>query len=270
MKDTTRNAFMIYKDNRVLFDAQTDEAAGKLIKAVFAYICDGEDLETDDGMINMAYQVLRNAFDRDAEKYQATCERNRENQRRRWERKKEESADRPGSLGYVSIVQEEEQIEDAAESASAYDTIRAYTDRTDKDTKKETDTERDTDRDKDTDAPVRVLVSPAVVEEERPVRILYTPKPKQEEERVPVLCSSEVEVEEEDPFSPRELAQICQREQIPLNVYGISAFIKAMRASSWEISGRPIENIVAVLIDYSRQAARAYTMDLSKTIIANC
>ena len=269
MKDTQRNAFMIYKDNRVLFDAQTDEAAGKLIKAVFAYICDGEDLKTDDGMINMAYQVLRNAFDRDAEKYQATCERNRENQRRRWERKKEESADRPGSLGYVSIVQEEDPS-DIGEVASAYDSIRAYTDHTDRDNKPDNNPNNKPESKTDTDAPVRVLVSPAVVEEEQPVRVLHIQEPQQEEERVRVLCSSEVEVEEEDPYTPRELAQICQRERIPLNVYGIAAFVKAMRASSWEVSGRPIENIVAVLIDYSRQAARAYTLDLSKTIIANC
>ena len=246
MKDNSRNAFMMYKDNRVLFDAQTDEAAGQLIKAVFAYVCDGVELQTDNGMINMAFQVLRNAFDRDAEKYQATCERNREVQRKRWERKKEEAADRladietasasrPGSLGFVPIVQDDDLPEDQPEqNTTVYEHITPYMDCTDSDSKSESESKSDTESKTDTDARARGLVS--------------APE------------------EEVDPYTPREIAQICKREQIPLNVYGITAFFKAMRATDWQLSGRPIDNIVAVLITYCRDAPRAFTEDLTKTV----
>lgn len=229
MKENGRAAFMLYKDQRILFDAQTDENAGKLIKAVFAYICDGTDLDTTDGMLNMAYKVMQAALDRDTEKYEQTCARNAENQRRRWERRQKSDAEIVTEIDQEESEQEYDRIASNTENCIVID---SYTNDTDKDTKTDTKPDTDTDTKTDTDA-ARVL------------RFVPTPP---------------------DPYTPKQLMQICQHERIPLNVYGVTGFVKAMQATGWNYGGRPIENIAAVLTLYSQQAPESYTRDLSQAV----
>lgn len=233
MKDNARAAFMLYKDNHVLFDEQTDENAGKLIKAIFAYIRDGEELESADGMLNMAFKVIKSVLDRDMEKYEKTCARNAENQRKRWDRQ------------HTNLSVDDT---DTAEDTNVYERIPSnmgncisidlYTNRTDKDNDNKNDNNNDIKtkpkNDTDTDA-------------SRELRFVPT----------------------SDPYSPREIALVCNREKIPLNVYGVTAFIKAMRATNWQLSGRPIENLPAVLNMYSQQAPELYTRDLSQSVAYN-
>lgn len=112
---------MIYKDNRFLFDDQSDEDAGKLIKAIFAYACDGDILDTSDKGLKLAFKAIKNNLDRDAQKYDDTCARNSENQKRRW----------------------------IKNDTTVYDRIRPYTNDTDIDTDRDRDIDRDTDRDRE-------------------------------------------------------------------------------------------------------------------------
>ena len=69
-------SFLIYKDNRALIDTCSDEQAGQLFKALFAFACDGEELETDDRMVKGFYTVFRNSIERDDRKYQERCRKN--------------------------------------------------------------------------------------------------------------------------------------------------------------------------------------------------
>lgn len=233
MKDNGRAAFMVYKDQRILFDAQTDENAGKLIKAVFAYICDGTELETTDGMLNMAFKVVQAALDRDMEKYEQTCARNAENQRRRWERRQKSDAEIVAEIDQEESEQEYDRI---APNTNHSIVIEPYTN----DTDTNTDTKNDTDPDTDTDTKTDTESDAA-----RVLRFVPTPP---------------------DPYTPKQLMQICQRERIPLNVYGVTGFVKAMQATNWNYAGRPIENIAAVLTLYSQQAPETYTRDLSQAV----
>ncbi len=71
-------SFLIYLDYQQQFELLTDEQAGKLIKAIIKYEKTGETLELD-GMTKMAFSFIKTQLDRDREKYQARCEKNREN-----------------------------------------------------------------------------------------------------------------------------------------------------------------------------------------------
>ncbi|MFR8116871.1 MAG: DUF6291 domain-containing protein [Clostridia bacterium] len=71
-------SFLIYLDYQEQFELLSDEQAGQLIKAIIKYEKTGEITELD-GMVKMAFSFIKTQLDRDREKYQAKCEKNREN-----------------------------------------------------------------------------------------------------------------------------------------------------------------------------------------------
>lgn len=71
-------SFLIYLDYQEQFELLTDEQVGQLIKAIIKYEKTGEIVELD-GMTKMAFSFIKTQLDRDREKYQAKCEKNREN-----------------------------------------------------------------------------------------------------------------------------------------------------------------------------------------------
>lgn len=71
-------SFLMYLDYEEQFNLLTDEQIGKLIRAIFKYENTGE-VEELDGMVKMAFSFIKTQLDRDREKYQARCEKNREN-----------------------------------------------------------------------------------------------------------------------------------------------------------------------------------------------
>ena len=83
-------SFVMYISNKGQFDLLTDEQAGKLIKALFAYADSGEVIDTDDGMVQMAFSFLSLEIERNFEKYKKTCERRAESARKRWEQRQKE------------------------------------------------------------------------------------------------------------------------------------------------------------------------------------
>lgn len=70
---------MIYKDTEPLVSICTDEQAGKLFKALYAFACRGEELQADDPMLQGFFSVFRNAIVRADEKYAERCRKNAEN-----------------------------------------------------------------------------------------------------------------------------------------------------------------------------------------------
>lgn len=73
-----KNSFLIYLDYQEQFDLLTDEQAGKLIKAIIKYEKTAETSELD-GVTKMAFSFIKTQLDRDREKYNKKCEKNREN-----------------------------------------------------------------------------------------------------------------------------------------------------------------------------------------------
>lgn len=72
-----KNSFILYTDQRGIFDKLSDEQAGKLIKHIYAYCCD-ENPESD-FVTELAFESIKSALKRDLKKYEARADRSREN-----------------------------------------------------------------------------------------------------------------------------------------------------------------------------------------------
>lgn len=117
---TDNKSFMIYKDWEDLLSAlENDEQVGQLFKALFAFAKRGEEAEFV-GALKMAFIVMRNAIERDGEKWEETCCKNSDNIKKRWNKNKQTNT-------------------------TEYDRIAPNTNCTDID--KDTDTDKDTDKD---------------------------------------------------------------------------------------------------------------------------
>jgi len=74
-----KNNFILYKDFKSTIDILSDEQAGKLIKAVFSYVNGRVNPNFDDGMLIVAFNVLKAQLERDLIKYKKIVVRNQEN-----------------------------------------------------------------------------------------------------------------------------------------------------------------------------------------------
>lgn len=83
-------SFLMYLDTAKHWDLLSDAQAGALIKALFKYCETGEQLQTDDGMLAMAFSFITAQIDRDTEKYESTCKKRSESIKKRWEEKNKE------------------------------------------------------------------------------------------------------------------------------------------------------------------------------------
>ena len=81
-----KNSFLIYLDYEEQFNLLSNEEAGILIKAIMQYEKTGEIVKLD-GMVKMAFSFIKTQLDRDREKYQEKCEKNKNNARKRWNAK---------------------------------------------------------------------------------------------------------------------------------------------------------------------------------------
>ncbi len=70
-----RKSFIVHHDSLNVLDDLTDDQAGLLFKAIKAYHL-GNDIKLD-ALTNIAMSPFRNQFERDAEKYEKLCEKNR-------------------------------------------------------------------------------------------------------------------------------------------------------------------------------------------------
>ncbi|MDE5861929.1 MAG: hypothetical protein K2H28_07010 [Ruminococcus sp.] len=85
-------SFLIYYDTKNLIGALSDSQAGRLLKSLFRFAVSGETEDfTDDGMLRMAFGFMSEQIERDAVKYKAKCEKNKqiaiERERKRRERR---------------------------------------------------------------------------------------------------------------------------------------------------------------------------------------
>lgn len=80
-----KNSFVLYLNALEQWEMLSDEQAGKLVKALFKYADTGEKLQTEDGMLRMAFSFITAQMDRDSEKYAKTCEKRRNSIKKRWE-----------------------------------------------------------------------------------------------------------------------------------------------------------------------------------------
>ena len=73
-----KSSFLIYLDYEEQFNLLTDEQVGQLMRAIIKYEKTRE-VPKLDGMLKMAFSFIKTQLDRDRQKYQNKCEKNREN-----------------------------------------------------------------------------------------------------------------------------------------------------------------------------------------------
>ena len=74
---------MLFTEHRAAIDYLSDEDAGKLIKALFAYVDEGQLTDFNGPMMSL-FTVIRTQIDRSHEAYKAKCERNSANAKKRF------------------------------------------------------------------------------------------------------------------------------------------------------------------------------------------
>lgn len=109
-------AFVIdAQDTERMLEDFSDEEAGKILKGLLAYANRGEEFETEDRAMRCLFKNIQANIDRNYDKYEAKCERNRqiakarEQKRKEAREKKEERAEREPKAPKSTNVHEREQ-----------------------------------------------------------------------------------------------------------------------------------------------------------------
>ncbi|ROI05480.1 hypothetical protein EGI16_03580 [Chryseobacterium sp. G0240] len=80
-----KNGFLLYKDLIHTVQKLPKEKAGELFMHILSYVND-ENPETDDLIIQLAFEPVKQKLKRDLKKYEETKEKNRENANKRWQK----------------------------------------------------------------------------------------------------------------------------------------------------------------------------------------
>lgn len=91
-----KDSFILYLEQKQIFEMLTDEEAGQLIKAIFEYE-DTAQTVTLDRSLQIAFLPIKNVLDRNKEKYEKVVERNKKNIEKRWN--KEDTKNTTGKNG---------------------------------------------------------------------------------------------------------------------------------------------------------------------------
>ena len=82
-----RKHFYMYHDYWTMLRLLTDEELGKLMRAIFLYETE-ESLPVGlDEKLNLIFYMVKDALDRDKDRYTAVCNKNKENAKLRWQKK---------------------------------------------------------------------------------------------------------------------------------------------------------------------------------------
>ena len=83
-----KKSFILYLQQRSVFDGLEDAEAGKLIKTIFSYVCDENPQPT--GMTKYAFEIIKPVLKDDLKKYEEKKEKYTENIRKRWNKEEKE------------------------------------------------------------------------------------------------------------------------------------------------------------------------------------
>lgn len=89
------DSFILYTSYYAIIEGLTDEQLGKLTRAIFLYARDGEIVNLEP-VVRMAFAFIKDNIERNQDKYQAKCEKNRQIALER-ERKKREAREKAGN-----------------------------------------------------------------------------------------------------------------------------------------------------------------------------
>ena len=96
------NTILLFTEHRAAIDYLSDEDAGKLIKALFAYV-DESQLPDFNGPMMSLFTVIRTQIDRSHEAYKAKCERNSANAKKRFATHSASTTASPGNPSQANV-----------------------------------------------------------------------------------------------------------------------------------------------------------------------
>ena len=128
------DSFILYTSYYALIEGLTDEQLGQLTRAIFLYARDGKSIELEP-VVRMAFAFIKDNIERNQDKYQAKCEKNRQIALER-ERKKREAREKADNTNVHERSRTCENNTNVHER-SPYDNDNEY----DNDVSKETDIE---------------------------------------------------------------------------------------------------------------------------------
>ena len=83
MQTKKKESFILYLQQKEIFNKLTDEQAGKIIKAIYEYEDSGKTPNFDFGL-DIVFTSIKTSLDSNRAKYQEKCEKNRANINKRW------------------------------------------------------------------------------------------------------------------------------------------------------------------------------------------
>ena len=83
-----QKGFIVYGDIQDVLNELTDDQVAQLFRGMVNYFATGKAPKFS-GVLKFVWIPIKQHMDRDAEKYEKRCEKNRENVKKRWERTKE-------------------------------------------------------------------------------------------------------------------------------------------------------------------------------------
>lgn len=129
------DSFILYTSYYALIEGLTDEQLGQLTRAIFLYARDGEIISLEP-VVRMAFAFIKDNIERNQDKYQAKCEKNRQIALER-ERKKREAREKAGNTNVHERSRTCENNTNVHER-SPYDNDNEYDNDSDNDVSKET------------------------------------------------------------------------------------------------------------------------------------
>ncbi len=87
-KFTEKKSFLLYKDFWEPIRELTNEQLGRLFRAIYEFQAEGIIDEVDPD-IRMVWKFFMKQFKIDDEKYEQICQKNRENQQKRWKQERD-------------------------------------------------------------------------------------------------------------------------------------------------------------------------------------
>ena len=104
-----KNSFILYLQQRSVFDGLEDAEAGKLIKTIFSYVCDENPQPI--GMTKYAFEIIKPVLKADLKKYEEKKEKYAENIRKRWNKEEKEKI-QPNTMEYNGIPSDSVYVND--------------------------------------------------------------------------------------------------------------------------------------------------------------
>ena len=113
---------MLYFDRLPYLNRMDDVQCGKLFLMIMEYAQYGVVPEIEDPMLGMAWDMVKPAIDLDTERYEAKCERNRENIQKRW--KKASNTTVSSRIPNTKTTQTQKQTHTQKQSQDAQELLR--------------------------------------------------------------------------------------------------------------------------------------------------